>query len=117
MLAEDNVVPVQIGAKEFRMTPSLDACERVSAMSGGLDNVIRQIQSLDFSVICKVLEIGCGFNPTQGKLLKEEVYKHGILYLQGPCIAFVHTVARGGKVYVAEEEDADEGDSPLAGSA
>lgn len=92
-------VPLVLSGKEHVLSPSLDACLRLSRAPGGVLGLIDRCSRLDFDTICDVISAGLNVNPTQRKRLVEPaVYETGMINLFGPAIKFLRVIANGGQL-------------------
>lgn len=105
----DGDIVIELDGKQFTLRPTLQACQQISRMAGGLTAVRMKIGGLDFDTICDVIGYGIGLNPTQrAKMLPEAVYRAGIINLIAPLVDFVMIIANGGRPLPMDEEEPDE---------
>lgn len=85
--------------KALTLKPSLQACQALSRINGGLVNLSSRVSALDLDSIVTVLAYGLGYGGTKRppKDFEERVYRTGLVALSTPCTQFVNIVANGGK--------------------
>lgn len=108
---EDAVVEIELDGRTHKLVPSMNACLGISDIDGGGAMAAMRCERLDLRTICKVIELGVGFNPRQAQMIPEAVYKAGVMKCAGPCIEFINIVNNGGKRL---KDDEPEDDDPLA---
>lgn len=120
-------IPIQIKnsngqLEDFKLVPTLEACQTLSRLSGGLVELSRKIVALDFDSIVTVVSFGLGYGGTRRppKDWEQRLYSTGLNKLAAPCVQFINNIANGGQPLVlteAEEGEANQDSSnpPKAG--
>lgn len=108
-------VPIELGGEAMFLKPSLEACDAISKLRGGLNMAVQRLLALDFDATCEIVSLGLGATSGQQKKeVRQRVYESGLINVQGPCILFIRTIANGGVIPPAPEEGEEQDASPLA---
>jgi hypothetical protein len=94
---DDGVVEIELDGRVHKLTPTMEACVKISQFAGGGAMAIQKCDFLDMDVICKIIEVGVGFNPKQAQMIPKAVYEAGVMKCAGYCIEFVTIINNGGK--------------------
>lgn len=105
-------VEIELDGKPFTLSPTLQACIRISRIGGGLNAAVQRCLALDMDTICEIITAGVGFNPNQAKMVPEAVFKTGLILLSAPCIDFINIIGNGGRPIEDDEGESDEPDPP-----
>lgn len=120
-------IPIQIKnaagqLEELKLVPTLEACQTLSRLSGGLVELSRKVVALDFDSIVTVVSFGLGYGGTRRppKDFEKRLYATGLNRLAAPCVQFINNIANGGEPLVysdAEDVEANQDSSnpPKAG--
>lgn len=100
-------IEIELDGNILYLKPTLSACQRISAMRGGLNASIEKCLQMDFDAICQVISAGLDLNPTQSKMIPEAVFKAGLYDVSAKAIEFISVVGNGGRPL---DEDDDEGE-------
>jgi hypothetical protein len=92
-------VEIELDDEICVLKPSLQACQALSRMRGGINNTVRAVGDLDFDVMVTVIGLGLGLSGKELKELPERVYENGLPELSGPLIRYLSNVANGGKPF------------------
>lgn len=116
-------VPVRLDGKDFVLVPTLEACQEISDMAGGIQGAVQRCQMLNFKTICDIVGSGLEVNGKRlnvgqrDRFIPKAVYEAGLIGISASCIEFCHVVANGGRMPDPDEEEAEEEDgdeNPLA---
>lgn len=99
---------IELDGAPYTLRPTLEACDRIAKIGGGLSAAVARCSNLDFDSICEVIGAGLGASSaSQKKQIKELVYKAGIFSVAPSAIDFIHIVANGGRPPILDEEEDD----------
>lgn len=104
-------VEIELDGETCTLKPSLQACQALSRMRGGINNTVRAVGDLDFDAMVTVIGLGLGLSGKELKDLPEKVYETGLPELSGPLIRYLSNVANGGKPFDNGGSDEDQGNA------
>ena len=107
-------IQIKLGENDIVLRPSLQACQALASVRGGIADMTSRCLNLEFDAIYQVVLAGMG--GTKSKDLPGLIYEAGLIPLSEPCIRFLQVVANGGQPLSDEGED-DEGGAPLGNSS
>ena len=102
-------VEIELDGETCILKPSLQACQALSRMRGGISNMARAVGDLDFDAMVTVIGLGLGLSGKELKDLPERVYETGLPNLSAPLIRYLLIVANGGKPLDNGGSDEDQG--------
>lgn len=117
-------VELELDGRQCSLVPSLEACDEISKMAGGLRGAHERCLALNFATIVGIVGVGIEvegnrLNPRQrADMLPKAVYEAGLIDIAAKCIEFIQIIGRGGKALGDDEDDdgeaGEEGGAPLA---
>lgn len=75
----DGGVTVDLGDKEYRLSLTLAALEKIEADYGSLIEARQRVAYQSLTAICRVIAAGANLTPNQVKELKQEVFRAGVV--------------------------------------
>ena len=91
-------VEFELDGKQVALRPSLQACQAISRMHGGLLEALRKVGNGDMDTIVSVVGFGLGLKPGDDfDAVAEQVWRTGPTKVAVPAIKFIGNISNGGR--------------------
>jgi hypothetical protein len=102
-------VEVVLDGEKLVLRPTLNACQTVSRMTGGIMDAIRRVGNYDFDLMVTIIALGLDLKSKRDvEALPDRVWRTGMNKVARPVLQYLSVIANGGRPLEDGEEDPPE---------